>query len=158
MTTTTNSQTNSQTSASSAGNDGTSGSGRGAVDGARTRASEAYGTARERTSAMYGSARERASDVSRQTAERIETNPLAAVAGGLALGAVLGALLPRTQREVQALGDVGHKVTDVAREAANTAVETGRQQVNELTSSAVSKVGEAVVQAVVSGDQQQQQR
>ena len=150
MTTTTNSQINSQTGTANDGNTGASG----AVDGARTRASEAYGTARERTTALYGSARERASDVSRQTAERIETNPLAAVAGGLALGAVLGALLPRTEREVQALGDVGHKVTDVAREAANTAVETGRQQVNELTSSAVSKVGEAVVQAVVSGDQQ----
>ena len=154
MTTTTNSQTNSQTTATSGGNSGGTDQSRGGVDGARTRASEAYDAARERTTALYGSARERASEVSRQTAERIDTNPLAAVAGGLALGAVLGALLPRTEREVQALGDVGHKVTDVAREAANTAVETGRQQVNELTSSAVSKVGEAVVQAVVSGDQQ----
>ena len=142
--TTTNSQTNSQSTTGTVG--------------ARTRASDAYGSARERTTALYGSARERASDVSRQTADRIETNPLAAVAGGLALGAVLGALLPRTEREVQALGDVGHKVTDAARDAANTAVETGRQQVTDMTSSAVSKVGEAVVQAVVSGDQQQQQR
>lgn len=155
MTTTTDSQSNSQATTTSSGNSGETGSSGGAVEGARMRASEAYGAARERTTALYGSARERASDVTRQTAERIDTNPLAAVAGGLALGAVLGALLPRTEREVQALGDMGHKVTDVARDAANTAVETGRQQVNELTSSAVSKVGEAVVQAVVSGDQQQ---
>lgn len=130
---------------------------RGKLGGARNKASEAYSSARERTSAVYGSARERASGAKQQTADRIETNPLAAVAGGLALGAVLGALLPRTQREIESLGSVGHKVNDAAREAANTAVETGRQQVTELTSDAVSKVSGAVAKAVMSGDQQQSQ-
>jgi ElaB/YqjD/DUF883 family membrane-anchored ribosome-binding protein len=125
--------------------------------GVRAKASDAYSSARERTSAAYGSARERASDVSRQTADRIDSSPLIAIAGGIALGAVVGALLPRTQREVQAFGGMGHKVTDAARDVANTAVETGRQQVNDITSSAMQKVGEAVVQAVVSGDGTKQQ-
>jgi ElaB/YqjD/DUF883 family membrane-anchored ribosome-binding protein len=129
----------------------TSGS-RSAIGGARSKASDAYNAARERTSEAYESARERASDVTRQTADRIESSPLIAVAGGIALGAVVGALLPRTEREVQAFGSVGHKMTDAARDVANTAVETGKQQVNDITSSAMQKVGEAVVQAVVSGD------
>ena len=149
-TTTTGNQNQSQTSGSQS-DDGNGGV-RGAIGGARSKASDAYGAARERTSAAYGTARERASDVTRQTADRIDSSPLVAVAGGLALGAVIGALLPRTEREVQALGGMGQKVTDTAREAANSAVETGKQQVNDMTSTAMQKVGEAVVQAVVSGD------
>jgi ElaB/YqjD/DUF883 family membrane-anchored ribosome-binding protein len=125
---------------------------RSAIDGARTKASDAYSAARDRTSAAYETARERAGDVTRQTADRIDSSPLIAVAGGIALGAVVGALLPRTEREAQAFGSVGHKMTDAARDVANTAVETGKQQVNDITSSAMQKVGEAVVQAVVSGD------
>ncbi len=152
--TTTQTDTQSQTSSDAAG----SGRVREALGGARSRASEAYNTARDRTSAAYGSARERASGVTRQTAQRVDSNPLAAIAGGIALGAVLGALLPRTERETQALGGVGHKVTDAARDAANTAVETGRQQVNELTTNAMAKVGGAVVQAVVAGDGAQSQQ
>lgn len=141
---------------SNSGND-TGGSSGGALGGVKDRASEAYGSARDRTSAAYGSAREKASGAKEQTAARIDTNPLAAVAGGLVLGAALGALMPRTEREKELFGEVGHKVTDAAREAANTAVETGRQQVTELTSDAMSKVGGAVVQAVMSGDQPQSQ-
>jgi ElaB/YqjD/DUF883 family membrane-anchored ribosome-binding protein len=127
-------------------------SSRSAIGGATSKASDAYSAARERTSAAYETVRERAGDVTRQTADRIDTSPLIAVAGGIALGAVLGALLPRTEREAQAFGEVGHKVTDAARDVANTAVETGKQQVNDITSNAMQKVGEAVVQAVVSGD------
>lgn len=151
MNSTTGTQNNLRTG-SDAGDDNGSSGVRGAVDGARTKAGDAYSAARERTSSAYDTARERASDVTRQTADRIDSSPLIAVAGGIALGAVVGALLPRTERETQALGNVGHKVTDTARDVANTAVETGKQQVNDITSSAMQKVGEAVVQAVVSGD------
>ncbi len=157
MATTTEAENGTQTGAANGADAATTGGVRQALDGARTRASEAYGAARERTTAVYGSARERASSATRQTAQRVETNPLVAVAGGLAVGAILGAILPRTEREMQALGSVGHKVTDAAREVATTAVETGRQQVNEITSSAMAKVGGAVVQAVVSGDGAQNQ-
>ncbi|MDP9414536.1 MAG: hypothetical protein M3Q08_10695 [Pseudomonadota bacterium] len=157
MATTTEAENGTQTGTANGADAATTGRVRQALDGARTRASVAYGAARERTNAVYGSARERASGATRQTAQRVETNPLVAVAGGLAVGAILGAILPRTEREMQALGSVGHIVTDAAREAANTAVETGRQQVNELTSNAMAKVGGAVVQAVVSGDGAQNQ-
>ncbi len=157
MATRTESENDTQTASGNGADAATTARVREALGGARTRASEAYSTARERTSAAYESARERASSATRQTAQRVETNPIVAVAGGLAVGAILGAILPRTERELQTLGGVGHKVTDAAREAANTAVETGRQQVNELTSNAMAKVGGAVVQAVVSGEGAQNQ-
>jgi ElaB/YqjD/DUF883 family membrane-anchored ribosome-binding protein len=149
----TNSGTQNDTrSTSGTGSETGSSDSRSAIGGAKIKAGDAYSAARERTSAAYESARERAGDVTRQTAERIDSSPLVAIAGGIALGAVLGALLPRTERETQALGNVGHKMTDAARDVANTAVETGKQQVNDITSNAMQKVGEAVVQAVVSGD------
>jgi ElaB/YqjD/DUF883 family membrane-anchored ribosome-binding protein len=148
MNSTTNTQNDTRTGTGQ--DDGSSS--RSAIGGATSKASDAYSAARERTSAAYETVRERAGDVTRQTADRIDSSPLIAVAGGIALGAVLGALLPRTEREAQAFGEVGHKVTDAARDVANTAVETGKQQVNDITSNAMQKVGEAVVQAVVSGD------
>ena len=102
----------------------------------RQSASEAYETARERTTSAYQAARERAGDAyqsaARRTSEGIETNPMAAVAGGLALGMIAGALLPRTQREEQLLGPAGRKIADTAREATRAAKDAARQQIDEL--------------------------
>ena len=132
----------------------TDGGGRikGAAGSAKSRASDAYSASRERTSAAVGNVRDRASGVVSTGRQQIDSNPMIAIAGGLAVGAVLGALLPRTQREKEVLGGVGTKVTDAARDAANSAVEAGRQQVNEITHNAMAKVGEAVVGAVTSSE------
>lgn len=107
--------------------------------------------ARARASKAYGNARGGANDAFETARQKINASPLAAVAGGVAVGAALGILLPRSQREKELLAGVGQKVTDAAREAADTAVEAGRQQVNEIKQNAMSKVGEAVVGAVISG-------
>jgi ElaB/YqjD/DUF883 family membrane-anchored ribosome-binding protein len=133
---------------SGGGSAGGTGRARGAAGSVREKASTAYSSSRERTSALYGSARERASGAVTTGRQKIETNPVLAIAGGLALGAILGAVLPRTRREEELLGDVGHRVTDAAKEAANSAVEAGRTQVDELKNSALQKVGSAVVEAV----------
>ena len=82
--------------------------------------------------------------------EGIAAYPLLSVAGGLTAGIALGMLLPRSRREQDLLSDVGHKVTETAREAADSAVEAGRQQVDEIKQNAIAKVGEAVVGAVTS--------
>jgi ElaB/YqjD/DUF883 family membrane-anchored ribosome-binding protein len=127
-----------------------SGTGSGANGGSRqrSRAAEAYEATRTRTSAAYAGARERASEVGRRTGERIEANPMVAVAGGLAVGALLAAVLPRSERETRLLGDVGSRINDAAREAARSAADAGRAQVEELTETAATKVGEAVIGAV----------
>ena len=116
----------------------------------RRRAGEAYEAARAKTSAAYEGARDRASRAGRRTADEIDSHPLAAIAGGLAVGALLAAVLPSSRREKEMLGGVGHRITDAARDAANTAVEAGRQQVEDITQNAATKVGEAVISAVAS--------
>jgi ElaB/YqjD/DUF883 family membrane-anchored ribosome-binding protein len=133
------------------------------LDDARTKASDAYDSARERTSSAYEAARERASrayDSARDTigrgtdwsTENLSNNPVAAILGGFALGAVLAAVLPATRREREALGGVGHKLTDAAREAARSATDAAKEQIDEISNNAVQKVGQAVVDAVASKD------
>lgn len=116
----------------------------------RSRAAEAYESTRARTSAAYAGVRERAARVGERAGEKIEANPVAAVAGGLAVGALLAAVLPRSERETRLFGDVGTKINDAAREAARSAADAGRAQVEELTETAATKVGEAVIGAVSS--------
>ena len=109
----------------------------------RTKASDAYRSARERTGAAYGSVRERAATVTegarelastarQTTADGIDANPVVAVIGGLALGAIAAAMLPVSRRERDALGDVGRRVNDAAREAAKAAKDAGQGKIDEL--------------------------
>lgn len=102
-------------------------------DGSRgTAARQAFESARERTAAAYAAARERAGSAGRRTSEGIDSNPVAAVVGGLAIGAIVAALLPRTRREEEYLGPVGRRINEGAREAARAAREAGRGQLDEL--------------------------
>jgi hypothetical protein len=108
----------------------------GSEGGRAAAARQAFESAREKTAAAYATARERAGSVyetaGRKTSQGIDSNPVAAVVGGLAIGAIVAALLPRTSREEEMLGGVGRKITDTAREAANAAKEAGRSQLDEL--------------------------
>jgi hypothetical protein len=65
--------------------------------------------------------------------------PLVALAGGLAVGAVIGALLPRTNRERELLSGVGERVADGARGAVETAREATVAKVAELGKAAVNE-------------------
>jgi hypothetical protein len=103
-------------------------------------AADAYQAARERTSAFYGSARDTARDAGRRTVEGIESNPMALVAGGLALGVLIGALLPGSRRERELFGPVGRRINDTAREAAVAARDAGREQLDEFTERALETV------------------
>jgi hypothetical protein len=104
--------------------------------GLRQHASETYEAARQKTVALYGTARESATSAyettRRQATETIDTYPLAAVIGGLAIGALIAGLLPRTERENQTLGPIGGKINDAAREAAFAARDAGRDKLDEL--------------------------
>lgn len=115
---------------------------------AGSRAAQDYESRRSRTAAAYAGARDSASRVTQRAGEQINANPVAAVAGGFAVGALLAAVLPRTEREAELLGGVGNRINDVARGAARSAADAGRQQVEEITSNAATKVGEAVIGAV----------
>lgn len=99
-------------------------------------ARQAYESARERTAAAYAAARERAGSAyesaGRRAGEGLDSNPVAFVFGGLALGAIVAALLPRTRREDELLGTAGRRLNDSAREAARAAREAGKGQLDEL--------------------------
>jgi ElaB/YqjD/DUF883 family membrane-anchored ribosome-binding protein len=123
----------------------------GRTRGSGGRAADAYQTARERTVSAYEAARDRAADVTRQASEQISVYPVGAVIGGLALGALVGFLLPASRRERDLLSPTGKKITEAARSAAQRGIDAGKEQIDEIRSRAAKKVGEAVVEAVGGG-------
>lgn len=105
---------------------------RGAATSARTKANDAYRAARERTSTAYGSARETASRARSRAADGIDSNPVAALIGGLAIGAIAAAVLPKTRKEAELLGDYGRKLNGKVKEGLSSAREGGVAKLNEL--------------------------
>ena len=99
---------------------------------ARDKVGSALEGARERIGGAYGDARDRSSDLARKASDGIQDHPMAALVGGLALGALIGAMLPRTEREARALGALGGKLNDAARGAASAAKQAGRDKLGEL--------------------------
>jgi hypothetical protein len=67
-----------------------------------------------------------------KTNESIDKNPLAIVLGGIAIGAIVGALLPHTEREAKVLGKAGKKLNKKARKVADAAKAAGMEQVDNL--------------------------
>lgn len=100
--------------------------------GARETLTDTYEGARESVSAAYDATREKASEVKRRTADGIDENPLVALVGGIALGAVAAAVLPRTRREIEALGPIGTKLNGAAREAVDKVRSAGKEKIGEL--------------------------
>lgn len=142
MTTTTDTR-----ASQSSTNKGTGGSGAGGQDGdggklasVRQSAADAYQAARERTAAAYSTARDTAASAGRRTADGIDGNPMAALVGGLALGAIAGALFPVTRQERQLFGNVGRRVNDTARQAATAARDAGKKQLDGFTDQALGAV------------------
>ena len=89
-------------------------------------------TPRQRAVYAYTSARESVSDVGRRAADTLNEAPLIALAGGIAAGALIAALLPRTEAETRAVRPTARRIRDSAREAARAAKETGGQRLGEL--------------------------
>ncbi|VXC97158.1 hypothetical protein [Sphingomonas sp. AX6] len=103
------------------------------IDKAQAKASDAYASSKQ-------SVKKAATKVEKSAKD----NPLAVVAGGIAIGAVIGALLPKTQREEELLGTVGKRLAEGATAAAIAARDTGKSEFASLkpdTSSAKDKAG-----------------
>jgi hypothetical protein len=82
-------------------------------------------TLRQRAIEAYAGARDRATDT-------LGEAPLLALAGGLAAGALIAALLPRTETEARAVRPTARRVKDTARAAFDAAKDTGSQRLDEL--------------------------
>lgn len=95
-------------------------------------ASDALSSAKGRASDLAMEARQSASQAREKTAAGIDASPMAALIGGLALGALAAAVLPRTRKEDELLGDIGGRINDSARNAAQAATDAGRDKLDEL--------------------------
>ena len=92
-----------------------------------------FGTsARRRAIDTYDSARDSVAGAGRRAAEGIDDAPLIVLAGGLAAGALIAALLPRTEAETRALRPVGQRIRGTARDAALAARDAGTTRLSEL--------------------------
>ena len=140
-TTTTDTSASQSTNSKGAGGRGeTGGNEGGRLASVRQTAADAYETARQRTASAYSAAREPASSAGRRTADGIDGNPMAALVGGLALGAIVGALFPTTRRERDLLGNVGRRVNDTARQAVTAARDAGKEKLDGFTDQALGAV------------------
>lgn len=89
------------------------------------REDDAGSSARQRAIEAYSDARERAVDT-------LGEAPLLALAGGLAAGALIAALLPRTQTETRLVRPTARRVKDSARSALDAARGTGTERLNAM--------------------------
>jgi hypothetical protein len=80
---------------------------------------------RQRAIEAYESARGSATDTLGQA-------PLLALAGGIAAGALIAALLPRTEAETRLVRPTARRVKDSARAAFDAARDTGSQRLDEM--------------------------
>jgi len=103
---------------------------------------------RGRARSAYETARQRSRDAARQVTDQLGVYPLGAVVGGLAVGALIAFLLPRTEREDQLLGNTGRRLANAARDAAQKGLDAGRERAQNLSGELGSKVGRAVAEAV----------
>jgi hypothetical protein len=114
------------------------------VSGMRQRAIEAYDSAREGTS-----------EAGRRAGDAIDQAPLVALGAGIAVGALVAALIPTSRREREFLRPYGDRVTGAARNAADAARKAGSEKLRELglTPDAVaekaSEAAKATAQAAV---------
>lgn len=93
-------------------------------------------------------------DFADKAAAGIEANPIAALVGGIALGALAGSFVPRSEQEERLLAPVGKRLSETAHDAIDAAKETAKSEFDilGLTRDAargqMSKVVEGVLKAV----------
>jgi ElaB/YqjD/DUF883 family membrane-anchored ribosome-binding protein len=106
------------------------------------RAREAADSVREKIGASTESARARLNELGSRSRERyerargsvshaIEEQPLVLGAVGLAVGAVLGASLPRTRQEDEFMGETRDRLLDSAKQSAREQVDSARQAMGD---------------------------
>ena len=94
------------------------------TEGTTTETTEDAG-ARQRAIEAYEGARDYATDTLGQA-------PLLALAGGIAAGALIAALLPRTDAETRAVRPTARRVKNTAKAAFEAAKGTGTQRLDDL--------------------------
>src|SRR5438445_13659647 len=105
-------------------------------------AAQAPQSPRQRAISAYEDARGRASDTFSEA-------PLIALAGGIAAGALIAALLPRTEAETKLVRPTARRVKDRARAAVDAARDTSKQRFDEL--GLTRQKGEETINSLIDG-------
>ena len=127
----------------------------------RKKVTDAYGSGKEKAEIVVKAVRQTSAKVTgsakTKTNESLEKNPIAALVGGLAIGAIAAALLPKTKRENDLLGSTSNKVRSGASAAAKAARDAGKEQLDALglnsgavrdqLRSVIDKIGQAAATA-----------
>ena len=98
----------------------------------KARAAALLGEGREKAEASVAATRDVAKKAVEKSEETISSSPLAIVAGGAALGILIGALLPKSQAEGKYVGGAGRKINETAKTAYQAAKEASRDQISEM--------------------------
>jgi hypothetical protein len=106
-------------------------------------------TARERAILAYEAARDNLADGGRKARDTLGDAPLIALAGGIAAGALIAALLPRTTRETEFVRPTAKRVKDTAKAAFDAARDTGSSKLQEVGIS--RDKGKATLQGPIEG-------
>ena len=112
------------------------------IEGLRDRAADAYDGARDKAIDAYDAARDSA-------ATNIAGAPFAALGAGLAVGALLAALLPKSKVEDRVLGPVTDRVGTAGKAALDAAKVAGRDTLNQRNITRAA--GKSVVQSLIEG-------
>ena len=96
------------------------------------KATDAIDGARERAITAYDQARDTAAAAGKKASDQLGEAPLAVIAGGIAAGAILAALLPTSRREKDLLAPVTDNIRDKASAAVEAAKTAGQARLDEL--------------------------
>jgi ElaB/YqjD/DUF883 family membrane-anchored ribosome-binding protein len=112
---------------------------------------DSYGTAVQSASEALQSSREKAAEAARRAGQGVESNPLGVVVGGLAVGALVGALVPRSAKEKELLAPAGQRIGATVRAATQAAREAGMAELDQrgLTKDAVKDQARGLVDGLV---------
>ena len=86
----------------------------------------------DRNDTSDSGARQRAMEAYESATDTLGQAPLLALAGGLAAGALIAALLPRTEAESRLVRPTARRVRDTASVALKAAKDTGSDRLDEL--------------------------
>jgi hypothetical protein len=72
-----------------------------------------------------------------------ENNPLGLAIGGVAVGFLVGTLIPQTHVESENLGEMSDRLTEAAKDTASEAVDRGKQVAKDAAGAAVETAKES---------------
>lgn len=99
---------------------------------AKSKATEISHIARKKTSSYVDMSKAQSVKAAQKTTETIDNSPLAMVAGGMALGILFAALLPKTDRENKLFGNTSRKLGNSTRNITDAAKSAGAAHLTDI--------------------------